>query len=589
MFAGDVPTPCPSLLMEVRGASFLCFEGAALNAALIIQNMHNKRDDSDIAGSIEKELRVPNLMARILVARGIAGPEEAETFLHPKLKDLSDPFLMPDVTKAVRRVIEAIQHGETICLYGDYDADGVTSLALMMNFFKQLGVKPLIYIPERKEGYGLHSRAVKILKDKGANLLICLDCGSTNVEEIKLAKDLCIETIVIDHHEMGTEDPPAFAVINPKRKGSRFPTRDLAACGVAFFFLLALRRVMHAEGLLGRTINLKKELDIVAVGTIADMSPLTKDNRIMVKHGMDMINNSPRTWYRSFISSKVAPDRKIDEYALNFIIVPRINASGRVASPHASLDFLTCEDDEGSAIHLKKLHEANKRRQGIEKGMIDEITGVLKQDGVAGRNSIVLFKKGWHVGVLGIVAQKIMESFGKPSIIITEVDGLWKGSGRGIDGVDLYGTLASLSDLLIRFGGHKYACGVTISEDNLIPFRDAFDNAFDGLPKGSKKTIHIDTAAGFDELTKELMEYMEQLSPFGIGNPRPNLLLAPSSITSLNNGRVKITDDNKRAWYGYMQEKFSTPLSGDIQIVASPVLKQESGGTFINLNVKQLL
>ncbi len=551
--------------------------------------MHNKQANSDIVKSIEKELGVPNLMARILVARGIRGPEEAETFLYPKLENLSDPFLMPDMRKGVTRVLNAIRQGETICLYGDYDADGVTSLALMKNFFKHLGITPIIHMPERKEGYGLHSQAVKTLKGKGTNLLICLDCGSTNVEEIGLAKDLGIETIVIDHHEMGTETPPAFAIINPKREDARFPTRELAACGVAFFFLLALRRVMHAEGLLGSTINLKQELDIVAVGTVGDMAPLTKDNRIMVKHGMDMMNRRPRTWYRSFISSKVAPDRKIDEYALNFIIVPRINASGRVSSPRASLDFLTCEDNAGSALHLKKLQDANKRRQGIEKGMIDEISGILKKDGVAGRNSIVLFKKGWHIGVLGIVAQKIMELHGKPSIIMTDVDGIWKGSGRGSDGVDLYGTLSSLSDLLTKFGGHRYACGITISGDNLIPFRNAFDNALDGFLKSSTKTTPVDTHAGFDELTKELMECFEQLSPFGIGNPRPNFLLVPSSIVSLNNGRVKIIDDNKRTWYGYMQKNAVIPQSGEIRIVASPVLKQESGGSFINLNVKQVL
>jgi single-stranded-DNA-specific exonuclease len=548
------------------------------------------KDKPDIVKSIEQGLGVPNLMARILVARGITGPGEAETFLYPKLEDLSDPFLMPDMEKGVMRVVDALRQAETICLYGDYDADGVTSLALMMNFFRHLGATtPLIYIPERKEGYGLNSRAVKVLKEKGANLLICLDCGSTNVEEIRLANNLGIETIVIDHHEMGMEMPQAFAVINPKREDSRFPTRELAACGVAFFFLQALRRVMHAEGLLGQAINLKQELDIVTVGTVGDMAPLTKDNRIMVKHGIDMMKRRPRAWYRSLVRNKVIPDRNIDEYVLNFIIIPRINASGRVSNPHISLDFLTCEDDEDSALHLRKLQEANKRRQQIEKGMVEEIAGILKKDGMAGRNSIVLFKKGWHIGVLGIVAQKVMEMHGKPSIIITDVDGIWKGSGRGSDGMDLHGTISSLSDLLVKFGGHRYACGITISEDNLVPFRDAFDNSLNGLIKNNTKTVHIDTHAGFDELTKGLIEWIERLSPFGIGNPRPNLLLTPSSIVPVNNGRVKIIDHSKRTWYGYMQGKAAVPQSGDIRIVASPVLRQENGEMFINLNVKQLL
>jgi single-stranded-DNA-specific exonuclease len=528
-------------------------------------------------------------MARILVARGITGTGEAEAFLHPKLEDLSDPFLMPDMKKGVMRAVDAIRRRETICLYGDYDADGVTSLALMMNFFRHLEMTPIIHIPERKEGYGLHAHAVKILKEKGASLLICLDCGSTNVEEIGLAKDLGIDTIVIDHHEMGTEMPPAFAIINPKREDPRFPTRELAACGVAFFFLLGLRRVLYAEGLPGRTINLKQELDIVAVGTVGDMAPLIKDNRIMVKHGMDMMKRKPRAWYRSLIRNKVMPDRTVDEYVLNFIIVPRINAAGRVSSPFISLDFLICEDDMDSARHLKKLQEANKRRQQIEKEMIDEIAGILSKDGIAGKNSIILFKKGWHIGVLGIVAQKIMEAHGKPSIIMTDVDGIWKGSGRGSDSVDLYGTLSSLSDLLIKFGGHRYACGVTVSEDNLIPFRDAFENASNGLLRNSTRTTYIDTHAGFDELTREMMECVGQLSPFGVGNPRPALLLTPSSIVSLNNGRVKIIDHNKRNWYGYMQKNAVIPQSGDIRIVASPVLRQESGEEFINLNVKQVL
>ncbi|OPY72825.1 MAG: Single-stranded-DNA-specific exonuclease RecJ [Syntrophorhabdus sp. PtaU1.Bin058] len=552
--------------------------------------MHNGQDNSDIVRSIEKELGVPNLMARILATRGITGPEEAEAFLYPKLEDLSDPFLMPDMEKGVMRVVDAVQQKETICLYGDYDADGVTCLALLMNFLRHLGATtPLIYIPERKEGYGLNPGAVKVLKEKGVHLLVCLDCGATNVEEIGLANNLGIDTIVIDHHEMGTRMPPALAVINPKREDSRFPTRELAACGVAFFFLQALRRVMNAKGLLGHTINLKQELDIVAVGTVGDMVPLIKDNRIMVRHGMDMMKKRPRAWCRSLIRNKVMPDRHIDEYILNFIIVPRINASGRVSNPLISLDFLTCEDDEDSALHLKKLQEANKRRQQIEKGIIDEIMGILKKDDMAGRNSIVLFKKGWHIGVLGIVAQKVMEMYGKPSIIITNVDDIWKGSGRGSDNMDLHGAISSLSDLLIRFGGHRYACGITISEDNLVPFRDAFDNSLNGLPKKSTKTVHIDTHAGFDELTKELIECIEQLSPFGMGNPRPNLLLTPSSIAPVNNGRVKIVDHGKRTWYGYSQEKIATTLSGDIRIVASPVLRQENGEMFINLNIKQLL
>jgi single-stranded-DNA-specific exonuclease len=251
------------------------------------------------ARAIAGDLGVPELMGRILVARGIESAAAARVFLKPKLEDLSDPFSLPDMQKGVDRVIMAITRKETICLYGDYDADGVTSLALMINFLKHFEVTPIIHIPTRQDGYGLHETAINTFHERGVTLLVSLDCGSSNVEEVRYAADCGIDTVIIDHHEMGRVVPPAYALINPKRKESLFPTRDLAACGVTFFFLLALRRTMHTKGLLGKTINLKKELDIVTVGTVGDMVPLTGDNRIMVKHGMEMMNKHPKAWLKA--------------------------------------------------------------------------------------------------------------------------------------------------------------------------------------------------------------------------------------------------------------------------------------------------
>ena len=548
-----------------------------------------KTDFSKAIHTIANDLDVPELFARILVARGIENANDARVFLKAKLEDLSDPFLLPDMQKGVERVIAGMTQKETICLYGDYDADGVTSLAVMMNFLKHFGIKPIIHIPTRQEGYGLHINAIKTFCEQGVTLLVSLDCGASNAEEVQYAKDCGIDTVIIDHHEMGQILPPACALINPKRKDSRFPTRDLAACGVTFFFLLALRRTMHKKGLLDEPINLKKELDIVTVGTIGDMVPLTGDNRIMVKHGMELMNKHPRAWLKAMQKSRTITKGIIDEFTLGFIIVPRINAAGRVSEPENAFNFLISEDEQAATLYLKGLENANRHRQRIEEQIIREIVNDLKKDHLAERNSIVVFNEKWHVGVLGIVAQKLAEMFKKPSIAITKIDGTWKGSGRGAKGMDLFKTITALSPLLLKYGGHRYACGISLMEENLVPFVDAFEKSVqhDGSAM-EKQEIPCDTAAEFEELTTEFMGYVGQLSPFGIGNPRPNITLSPAAIEQLKYGRVKITDRNKRTWYGYMQANQQIPRSNNLYCVVSPILKEEMGERFINLNIKDI-
>ena len=543
----------------------------------------------DIERSLADALDMPELVARILLARGIESAEKAKVFLKPRLEDLSDPFLMPDMERGVARLIKAVQGKEIICLYGDYDADGVTSVTLVVNFLKHLGVEPVVYIPSRQEGYGLHIDALKRFKETGVDLVICLDCGSANAEEIRFAASAGMDTIIIDHHEMGRHQPEAVAVINPKRTDSKFPTRDLAACGVAFFFLLALRRRMHEQGLLARHVNLKKELDIVTVGTVGDMVPLTGDNRIMVKHGMEVMNRHPKAWLTSMHKAKAISRGVIDEFALGFIIVPRINAAGRVSKPEKSLSFLSSEDEATAASYLADLQDANKHRQRIEEKILREIVGSLKKEPLTGRNSIVVFNEGWHIGVVGIVAQKLTEMYKKPSIVFTKSGDIWKGSGRGGDGLDLFETVRALSEMLLKFGGHKYACGISIAEENLEAFAGAFENSVSNVTiTGKQRRVACDTQAEFDELTLELMGFLEMLSPFGVGNPRPNISLRPAQIALLRNNRIKITDKNKRVWYGYAQADQSVPRAEDLYCIASPVLRQEMGQQFINLNVKEI-
>lgn len=532
-------------------------------------------------------LGIPDLAARLLYSRGITDPDDAHRLLYPKLEDLSDPLLLPDVKQGVERTIEAIQKQEKICLYGDYDADGVTSVAIVNNYLRQVGVNPDVYIPERHEGYGLNLRAIRNIKEKGVTLIICLDCGSSNVEEVDSAKNQGMDVVIIDHHEPPDTLPSPVALINPKRADSRFPTRELAACGVAFFFTLALRRIMSNRGLLGRHINLKKELDLVAIGSVGDMVPLVNDNRILVKFGMETMRKRPRTWLKAFFTERVIYRGIIDEYTLNFIIVPRINAAGRVADPRHALAFLTAENDMSARAMLAELNETNRRRQRIEEEIVREITDSLVNEDLDARKSIVLFNKDWHLGVIGIVAQKVVERFGKPSIILTRVGDYLKGSGRGGDGIDLYDTVASLSTLLLKYGGHKYACGIALTEENLDPFVKAFEESIKSSITPRERGYKVDGQAEFDELTIELVEFMERLSPFGMGNPRPNFLLSPSNISS-NDRFVKIRDTNNRTWHGSFQGQRTIPVDGPVRIIATPILREQRGEQFIHLNIKDI-
>ncbi len=536
-----------------------------------------------------KELKLPRLVARILAGRNVNTVDKARIFLDPKLEDLSDPFLLPDSVKGAGRIASAIAKRETICLYGDYDADGVTSLALMSNFLRHFGIEPIVYIPTRQEGYGLHINAIKKVQERRPTLLISLDCGSSNAREVQYINDKGIQTIIIDHHEMGEDIPPAYAVINPKRKDSVFPTRDLAACGVTFFVMLAIRRFLHKEGLLQKPINLKRELDIVSIGTVGDMVSLTGDNRIMVKHGMDVMSRHPRPWLTAMQKSRVLTKKVMDEFGLSFIVVPRINATGRVSDPENSLKFLLSQNEAEAGYHLKTLEDANKHRRSIEEKILRQVVIELKNDHVDQRKSIVVFNEKWHIGVLGIVAQKLSEMFKKPSIVITKLNDIWKGSGRGASGIDLYGTITSLSPLLLKYGGHRYACGLSLEEENLTRFAEAFEELVGNSNTGHESAEMLcDAVAEFEDLTPEFMRYLGKLSPFGVGNPRPLISLSPVVIEPLKYGRVRIKDGNDRNWYGYMQADQQIPRCDKPYCAVNPILKVEMGEQFINLNIKHI-
>lgn len=544
--------------------------------------------EKEVVRLLEERLNLPNLIARVLAIRGIETIRDAERFLFPSLDHLSDPFLLPDIGPAVSAVTDALTSRRKIGLFGDYDADGITATALMVGFLERLGASPEVYLPGRDEGYGLNPAAVRALREKGVNLLICLDCGSSNASELELARQMGMEAVVIDHHEVGEPHPPSGALVNPKRRGSLFPTRDLAACGVTFFFLLALRRSLHEKGLLRQHVNLKRELDLVAIGTVGDMVPLTGDNRILVKFGIRVMQQQPKPWLRSILKQNLLFQQRLDSYALSFIIVPRINAAGRVSHPMSALRFLLATEEKESGRLLTELNRANRERQEIEEAIIQEAREKIAGECLANRRSLVLSKEDWPIGVIGIAAQKLAEAYGKPCIILTRVDGTWKGSARGVPGLDLHGTIGSVSSLLIRFGGHRHACGLSLAEENVGLLPRAFEDAVKRYLPDIERSVVVDAVVEFDELTADIVEYIDLLAPFGLGNPRPSFLLEPSSV-SVNNRFVKLTDRQNRTWHGNLHKRMEMPDSTRLKVVACPTLREDLGERFIHFQVMGFL
>ncbi len=544
--------------------------------------------EPDVVALLEEGLNLPNLIARLLAIRGLATVEEAERFLYPRLEHLSDPFLLPDIGPAIETMQDAIVSGRKIGVFGDYDADGVTSTALLVDFLEKVGIKPEVYLPARDEGYGLNETAVKALHDKGVTLLVCLDCGSSSFAELETATRLGMEAIILDHHEVPEPRPHPRALVNPKRKDARFPTRELAACGVTFFFLLALRRSLHASGLLERPINLKREMDLVAIGTVGDMVPLTGDNRILVKFGIEQMQKAPRTWLKSFLKQNLLFRQAVDGYGLSFVIIPRINAAGRVSHPRMAFDFLKATEENESNRLLSELNRSNRMRQELEESIVREAQGKIDEEKLSEGRTLVLAKEDWPIGVIGIAAQKLAESHGKPCIICTRVDGIWKGSARGVAGLDLHAAINEVSSLLIRFGGHKRACGLSVTGENLAYLPAAFEDAVKRCLPDAERIQFVDAAVDFDEITMELVEQTDLLGPFGFGNPRPSFLLEPLSVT-VNKRFVKLTDRKKRTWHGSSFKKGPIPDGPELKVIACPTMREDLGEKFIHFQVRDIL
>ena len=480
------------------------------------------------------------LLATILVNRNILETENLEKFLKPTRNDFHDPFLMPDMKIAVERILKAIENKEKIIIYGDYDADGITSITVLKSFFKDIGVEVSSYIPNRlEEGYGLNKPAVKKIVDDKYDLMITVDCGISAIEEIDYANSLGIETIVTDHHEVGEKLPNALAIVDAKRKDNMYPCRDLAGVGVVFKLIQAL----------SIKLNLKEEsylkyLDIVCIGTISDIVPLVDENRVIAKLGLMLVNQTKNLGLKSLLMS--SGYKKIDSTTISFGVAPRINACGRMGHAEEALKlFLSNNINEVQEL-TKKLNDYNVKRQDIEKRIYEEAVKQIEERNLNKNNTIIVAGENWHHGVIGIVASKITEMYFKPSILLCNEGDESKGSGRSIPGFDLHDALMKCLDHIEKFGGHSMAIGITIKKSELEQFSQSLENvAKEEHTEEIVPIVQIDAKISLSDINKEMVESLNQLEPFGEGNKMPIFViknLKIDSIRALTEGKhLKLT------------------------------------------------
>lgn len=490
---------------------------------------------------ISSKYNLNKLISTILANRNITTEEEIRLFLSPTRKDFHNPFLITDMEKSVERIIKAIENKEKVTIYGDYDVDGITSITVLKSFLKDRGLETSQYIPNRlNEGYGLNNNAIEKIKQQGCDLMITVDCGISAINEINYASSLGIETIITDHHEPGNEIPKAFAVIDNKRKDSKYPFRELAGVGVVFKLIQAI----------GIKLGLKEEeylkyLDIVCVGTISDIVPLVDENRVIAKLGLMLIRQTRNIGLKSIIDT--SGYTKIDSNSISFGIAPRINACGRMGKAEDALElFLSKNYNEVSEL-AKKLNDYNKLRQDTEKEIYENAIKQIEQNKLDKNNSIIVGGHNWHHGVIGIVSSKITEMYFKPSILLSfEEDGIGTGSGRSIPGFDLHEALTKCLDSVEKFGGHSMAVGLTVKKEKFEEFKKEFEqiatksNVSEIIP-----VINIDAKIDFSAINKDMVESLKQLEPFGEGNKMPVFVfknLKIDSIRALSEGKhLKLT------------------------------------------------
>ncbi|HDS07111.1 MAG TPA: single-stranded-DNA-specific exonuclease RecJ [Bacteroides sp.] len=479
--------------------------------------------NEDTIASLSRDLEIEKSLARLLVQRGITTREEALEFFHPDLSNLHDPYLMKDMDLAVERIREAEQAGEKVMVYGDYDVDGTTAVSLIYSFFRNRFREVGYYIPDRyHEGYGISLKGIDYAAEQGCTLIIALDCGIKAVEKIDYAKMKGIDFIICDHHNPGDVIPAAVAVLDPKQEGCPYPYKELSGCGVG---LKLIQAYCMDTGLPAEMIN--EYLDLAVVSIASDIVPITGENRVLAYYGLKKLNEDPSTGLKAIREVAGIRCKEIDIEDIVFKIGPRINAAGRMESGRKAVDLLVSDHPEEAEIISKKINSYNLDRRNIDSEITRQAIEMIRSDPrIQERNSTVLYNPVWHKGVIGIVASRLLEYFYKPTVILTRSNGLATGSARSVNGFDLYQAIESCSDLLINFGGHKYAAGLTMKVKDVPQFTERFDEIVSEniTPEQLIPVVEIDTELQLKEINEGFFETLKKFKPFGPENMNPVFL-----------------------------------------------------------------
>lgn len=469
---------------------------------------------------IAKDLGIYPVLAQLLVQRGVENTHEARCFFHPRLTDLHNPFLMRDMDKAVERLNDALRMRESILIYGDYDVDGTTAVSLVYKYLRQFHQEVLYYLPDRdNEGSGVSYQGIDYAREHGCSLIITLDCGIKAVEKVEYAKQFGIDFIICDHHNADEKLPDAVAVLDPKREGCPYPYKHLCGCGVGFKFMQAFAQSNGIE-----TNSLIAMLDLVAVSIASDIVPITGENRILAYYGLKQLNANPSLGLKNVIRIAGLANKEMLISDIVFKIGPRINASGRIKQARDAVELLIANDAEFARQRCQEIDHQNDVRKGLDKSITEEVLEKLKKDeSQKEKASVVVYDPNWHKGVIAIVASRLSEKFYRPTIVLTQSNGVITGSARSVPGFDIYAAVESCKDLLENFGGHIYAVGLAMKEENLELFTERFEEYVrqNIKPEQQMPQIDIDAYLDFSDITPRFCRLLRQFNPFGPENAKP--------------------------------------------------------------------
>jgi single-stranded-DNA-specific exonuclease len=551
---------------------------------------------ADATARLERELGTSALLSRLLVNRHVAAADAAAAFLGARLADhLRSPLLFRDMGRAAERVARAVAAGETIGIYGDYDVDGVSGSALLLRFLRALGAQPQLYIPHRlREGYGLNAAGIQQLAAGGARVIVTVDCGAVSHREIGMARDLGIDVIVCDHHQVSGTPLPAFAVINPIEPDAGFPFSGLCGTGVAFYLAMGVRMRLRETG--GTVPDLRRYLDLVALGTIADLVPIVQENRVLVKYGLRELAAEGCPGIAAL--KRVSGVNQMSSGAVGFRLAPRLNAGGRLDDATRSVALLTTQDVDLAGRLAVALDEENRARQAIEREMLDEaIAQVDGGGGVAGRHCIVLASPLFHPGVVGIVASRLVERYYRPAVLIAaESKGVGRGSGRSVAGINLYEALAACAGTLERFGGHRMAAGLTIRLDRVEQFARELEAAVAAraTPEQFVPTATVDAELPLRALDDACFADLDRLEPFGMGNPEPvflarRLRVRDRRIVGESHLKLLVEQDGRRLpAIGFGMADLPVTAGDWLDVLFSPMRSDWNGTTTTELRLRDL-